>query len=89
MRPLILLALTVALMARRVRGAVLLGILFATLLAWAGGLVHWQGLVAAPPSLAPTFLQLFAGGPPSVPRQSRSSRLATRWQGSHSLQHLS
>jgi AGZA family xanthine/uracil permease-like MFS transporter len=52
------LVLTVALMARGFKGAVLVGILFATLLAWAAGLVEWQGLIAPPPSLAPTFLQL-------------------------------
>jgi AGZA family xanthine/uracil permease-like MFS transporter len=52
------LVLTVALMAWRVRGAILAGMVFATLLAWATGLVEWQGLVAPPPSLAPTFLQL-------------------------------
>ena len=44
--------------ARRVRGAILIGILGITGLAWALGLVHWQGLVSLPPSLAPTFLQL-------------------------------
>jgi len=32
--------------------------LYPTLLAWAAGLVEWQGLIAPPPSLAPTFLQL-------------------------------
>jgi len=47
---------TTALMARRVKGAILIGILFTSILAWALGLVAWQGLVAAPPSLAPTFL---------------------------------
>jgi AGZA family xanthine/uracil permease-like MFS transporter len=52
------LALTVALMARRFGGAILIGILFSTSLAWGAGLVEWQGLVEAPPSLAPTFLQL-------------------------------
>ena len=52
------LLLTIVLMARRFRGAILVGILFSTALAWALGLVHWQGLVAAPPSLAPTFLRL-------------------------------
>ncbi len=52
------LALTVALLASRVRGAILIGILAATGLAWALGLVEYQGLVEAPPSLAPTFLQL-------------------------------
>jgi AGZA family xanthine/uracil permease-like MFS transporter len=52
------LALTVVLMARGIKGAILLGILSATALAWGWDLVEWQGLVAAPPSLAPTFLQL-------------------------------
>jgi AGZA family xanthine/uracil permease-like MFS transporter len=52
------LLLTVTLMARGFKGAVLVGILFATLLAWVAGLVEWQGLIAPPPSLAPTFLQL-------------------------------
>ena len=52
------LAITVALMARRVRGAILLGMAASTALAWAAGLVRWQGAFAMPPSLAPTFLQL-------------------------------
>jgi AGZA family xanthine/uracil permease-like MFS transporter len=52
------LALTVALMARRVRGAILIGIVCSTALAWGTGLIKWQGLFAPPPSLAPTFLKL-------------------------------
>ncbi|MEE7547887.1 NCS2 family permease, partial [Xanthomonas sp. Kuri4-1] len=48
--------------ARKVRGAILLGILAVTLAAWALGLVHYQRLVAWPPSLAPTFLQLDIAG---------------------------
>jgi AGZA family xanthine/uracil permease-like MFS transporter len=56
------LVLTAGLMARGFKGAVLIGILCATLLAWSFGLVQWQGLVAPPPSLAPTFLQLDLGG---------------------------
>jgi AGZA family xanthine/uracil permease-like MFS transporter len=56
------LVLTVGLMARGFKGAVLIGILFATLLAWGFGLVEWQGLVAPPPSLAPTFLQFDLAG---------------------------
>ncbi|MCP3980695.1 MAG: NCS2 family permease [bacterium] len=52
------LTLTLALMARGLRGAILVGVLSATGLAWAWGLVEWQGLVAPPPSLAPTLLQL-------------------------------
>jgi adenine/guanine/hypoxanthine permease len=49
---------TVVLLARGVRGALLWGIGLATTLAWSLGIVHWQGAFAAPPSLAPTFLQL-------------------------------
>jgi len=56
------LALTVGLIARRRGGAILVGILFSTALAWAMGLVQWRGLLAAPPSLAPTFLQLDLAG---------------------------
>jgi len=52
------LLVTVVLMAYRVRGAILIGMLFGTALAWSLGLVEWQGLVAVPPSVAPTFLQL-------------------------------
>jgi len=52
------LTLTIGLMVRRVKGAILIGILAATALAWAMGLVDYQGLVERPPSLAPTFLQL-------------------------------
>jgi AGZA family xanthine/uracil permease-like MFS transporter len=52
------LLLTVGLMAYRVRGAILLGMLFASGMAWSLGLIEWQGLVAPPPSLAPTFLQM-------------------------------
>jgi len=48
--------------ARRVRGAILIGILVVTGCAWALGLVQWQGLLALPPSLAPTFLQLDLAG---------------------------
>lgn len=56
------LAVTITLIARKVRGAILLGILFTTAVAWSTGLVEWQGLVAPPPSLAPTFLQLDLAG---------------------------
>jgi AGZA family xanthine/uracil permease-like MFS transporter len=52
------LVITIALMARRVKGAILIGILFSTVLAWIMNLIEWQGLVAAPPSIAPTFLKL-------------------------------
>ena len=56
------LAATTGLIARQVKGAILWGILLATLLAWGTDLIEWQGLVAAPPSLAPTFLQLDLAG---------------------------
>ena len=44
--------------ARRVRGAILLGILASTLVAWLGGLVQFQGVAALPPSLLPTLGRL-------------------------------
>jgi adenine/guanine/hypoxanthine permease len=56
-----LLAVSV-LMARRVPGALLWGILGSTLVGLATGLVTYQGLVSAPPSLAPTLLQLDVPG---------------------------
>lgn len=56
------LAVTAALLARRVKGAILLGMLAAGALAWGVGLIRWQGLVSAPPSLAPTFLELDLAG---------------------------
>lgn len=52
------LAVTAALMVRRVRGALLWGMASATLAALAAGLIRFDGFVGTPPSLAPTFLQL-------------------------------
>jgi len=52
------LVVTAALVARRFRGAILVGILFSAGLAWSMGLIEYQGLFAAPPSLAPTYMQL-------------------------------
>jgi AGZA family xanthine/uracil permease-like MFS transporter len=49
---------TAVLVVRRVVGALLLGMLATTLLAVAMGLTHFQGLLSAPPSIAPTFFQL-------------------------------
>ncbi|MEQ4575505.1 MAG: NCS2 family permease [Gammaproteobacteria bacterium] len=46
----------------RIRGAILLGIIAVTVAAGMLGLVHWQGLLAWPPSLAPTFLELDLAG---------------------------
>src|SRR5712675_114691 len=50
--------LIVALNARRVIGGTLIGILVVTAIGLYPGLVHYDGVVSAPPSLAPTFLQL-------------------------------
>jgi AGZA family xanthine/uracil permease-like MFS transporter len=50
------LIITASLVAWRVRGAVLWGILFATVIGLATGVVTYQGFVSAPPSLAPTLL---------------------------------
>ncbi len=52
------LALTAALMARRVPGAFLWGILAATAVGVPLGIVHPDGFASVPPSLAPTFMQL-------------------------------
>ena len=43
---------------RGVKGALLIGILTSSLVAWLAGLTKFKGLASAPPSLAPTFLQL-------------------------------
>jgi AGZA family xanthine/uracil permease-like MFS transporter len=43
---------------RRVPGALIIGILSVTSIAIAMGLVEFNGLIAAPPSLAPTLMQL-------------------------------
>jgi len=53
---------TLALIVRRRRGAIVAGILTSTILGWFFGLVQFDGVFAAPPSLAPTFLQLDVGG---------------------------
>jgi adenine/guanine/hypoxanthine permease len=52
------LALTAVLMARRVPGAFLWGILAAAALGVPFGVVHFDGIAGRPPSLAPTFMQL-------------------------------
>lgn len=46
------------LMAHRVKGAILMGILATTVLSLIFGIVKFYGVVSAPPSLTPTFLQL-------------------------------
>ena len=47
-----------ALWARRVTGAVIIGVLLATAAGWAFGQAEFSGVVAMPPSPAPVFLQL-------------------------------
>ena len=47
-----------ALSARKVTGAVIIGILFATALGWLFGNTEFLGVVSMPPSIAPVFLQL-------------------------------
>jgi AGZA family xanthine/uracil permease-like MFS transporter len=56
------LALTAILMARRVPGAFLWGMLASTAVGIPLGLVHYHGIAARPPSLAPTFLELDIAG---------------------------
>ncbi|WP_336366215.1 NCS2 family permease [Marinobacter sp. C2H3] len=51
-----------ALSYRRVTGAVMIGILLITVISLVMGMVQYKGFVSAPPSLAPTFLQLDIGG---------------------------
>ena len=46
------------LMAHRVKGAILIGILATTVLSIILGMVKFDGVVSTPPSLTPTFLQL-------------------------------
>jgi AGZA family xanthine/uracil permease-like MFS transporter len=51
-------AFCVVLMARRVKGAILLGVLGTAVAGVLFGITKYQGIMAAPPSLAPTFLKL-------------------------------
>jgi adenine/guanine/hypoxanthine permease len=51
-----------ALAAREVRGAILVGIIITALLGVPLGLTRFHGVVAMPPSLAPTFLKLDIAG---------------------------
>jgi AGZA family xanthine/uracil permease-like MFS transporter len=51
-----------ALSARKTTGAVIIGILFATVLGWTFGDTEFKGIIAMPPSLAPVFLQLDIAG---------------------------
>jgi AGZA family xanthine/uracil permease-like MFS transporter len=51
-------ALTAALMAAGITGALLITLIVLWLLGLSFGLAHWEGLVAWPPSISPTWLQL-------------------------------
>ncbi|MDE0316075.1 MAG: NCS2 family permease [Candidatus Poribacteria bacterium] len=50
--------ITLTLMAHRVKGAILMGILSTTVLSLLFGIVKFNGVVSAPPSIAPTFFKL-------------------------------
>ena len=50
------------LLARRVRGALLGGMLASAAIGLAAGVIQFQGVVSAPPSIAPTFLKLDVTG---------------------------
>ncbi len=50
--------LTVILMIRKIKGAILIGIVATALLGLPLGIVKYKGFVSAPPSLAPTFMQM-------------------------------
>ena len=51
-------AITLTLMARRVRGAILIGILVSAIANLIFGIAKYEGIAAPPPSLAPTFFKL-------------------------------
>lgn len=52
--------------ALKIRGAILIGVLVVTVISILLGLTPFQGIVSAPPSIAPTFLQLDLAGALSV-----------------------
>ena len=54
--------LITALSARRVTGAVVIGILVVSLIGWFSGQVEFKGLVSTPPSIAPVLFQLDIAG---------------------------
>jgi AGZA family xanthine/uracil permease-like MFS transporter len=55
------------LLARGIPGALLIGMLASTVVGLATGLVRYEGLIGAPPSIAPTLLQLNLSGALSAP----------------------
>jgi AGZA family xanthine/uracil permease-like MFS transporter len=56
------LSVMAALLALRVRGALLAGMLASTVAGLASGVIHFQGVFSAPPSIAPTLFKLDIGG---------------------------
>ena len=50
--------ITLFLMVRNIRGSMLIGMLITTLIGLAAGLIKFQGIISAPPSISPTFLKL-------------------------------
>lgn len=56
------LAVTAMLAARGARAAILAGMAVTTFIGLATGILHYQGLVSAPPSIAPTLLKLDIAG---------------------------
>lgn len=54
--------LIAALSVRQVPGAIMLGVLIITVIALATGHIEYRGLISAPPSIAPTFMQLDIAG---------------------------
>ncbi|NMV05952.1 solute carrier family 23 protein, partial [Vibrio parahaemolyticus] len=54
--------LTIALVHRGVKGAVMIAILGVTALGLLFGDVQWGGIMSTPPSIAPTFMQLDFSG---------------------------
>ena len=54
--------LTAIMMARRIKGAILLGILCTGILGIITGIVQYRGLVSPIPSMAPTWLRLDVAG---------------------------
>ncbi|PWG74697.1 guanine permease, partial [Enterococcus hirae] len=51
-----------ALSFRQVTGSVMIGILAITVIAMMLGMVEYEGFVSAPPSLAPTFMEMDIAG---------------------------
>ena len=53
---------TAVLLVRRVKGAILIGLVATTAAGWALGYVHFDRVLSLPPSLAPTFLRMDLAG---------------------------